>query len=162
MLWAQAHPFSQSGICLLWIKRFSYTSVFLPVPTFMLVTTFVASSIAFCWCRRRDFGALLPEPSTVEMLRDLVIITLHFPFSNASSRCLHKWTKNCVNCNSFAFFRCGFSKVSPWHFYQSTNSHTNCICLAFLQCAILYLSSIVACRVEHKFHFFDFSCWGSQ
>ena len=114
MLWAQAHPFSQSGICLLWIKRFSYTSVFLPVPTFMLVTTFVASSIAFCWCRRRDFGALLPEPSTVEMLRDLVIITLitflHFPFSNASSRCLHKWTKSCVNCNSLIFSVVAFQR----------------------------------------------------
>ena len=65
-----------------------------------------------------------------------LITFLHFPFSNASSRCLHKWTKNCVNYNSFDFLRCGFSKVSPWHFYQSTNSHTNCICLAFVQCSM--------------------------
>ena len=88
-----------------------------------------------------------------------LITFLHFPFSNVSSRCLHNWTKNCINYNSFDFLRYGFSMVSPWHFYQSTKSHTNCICLAFLQCAILYLSSIVACRVEHKFHFFDFSLW---
>ena len=65
-----------------------------------------------------------------------LITFLHFPFKNASSRCLHKWTKNCVNYNSFDFLRCGFSKVSPWHFYQSTKSHTNCICLAFVQCSM--------------------------
>ena len=65
-----------------------------------------------------------------------LITFLHFPFSNASSWCLHKWTKNCVNYNSFDCLRCGFSKVSPWHFYQSTKSHTNCICLAFVQCSM--------------------------
>ena len=62
-----------------------------------------------------------------------LITFLHFPFSNVSSRCLHNWTKNCINYNSFDFLRYGFSMVSPWHFYQSTKSHTNCICLAFLQ-----------------------------
>ena len=35
----------------------------LPMPTSMLVTIFVASSIAFCWCRRRDSGLLLLAPS---------------------------------------------------------------------------------------------------
>ena len=58
-----------------------------------------------------------------------LITFLHFPFSNVSSRCLHNWTKNCINYNSFDFLRYGFSMVSPWHFYQSTKSHTNCICL---------------------------------
>ena len=65
-----------------------------------------------------------------------LITFLHFPFSNVSSRCLHNWTKNCINYNSFDFLRYGFSMVSPWHFYQSTKSHTNCICLAFLQCSM--------------------------
>ena len=65
-----------------------------------------------------------------------LITFLHFPFSNVSSRCLHNWTKNCINYNSFDFLRYGFSMVSPWHFYQSTKSHTNCICLAFVQCSM--------------------------
>ena len=77
-----------------------------------------------------------PQMACMEGYIITLITFLHFPFSNASSRCLHKWTKNCVNYNSFDFLRCGFSKVSPWHFYQSTKSHTNCICLAFVQCSM--------------------------
>ena len=42
-----------------------------------------------------------------------LITFLHFPFSNVSSRCLHNWTKNCINYNSFDFLRYGFSMVSP-------------------------------------------------
>ena len=81
-----------------------------------------------------------------------LITFLHFPFSNASSRCLHKWTKNCVNYNSFDFLRCGFSKVSPWHFYQSTKSHTNCICLAFLQCSMTPVTPETLTREANRIH----------
>ena len=96
-----------------------------------------------------------------------LITFLHFPFSNVSSRCLHNWTKNCINYNSFDFLRYGFSMVSPWHFYQSTKSHTNCICLAFLQCSMtpvtpetLRLPRLLKlwdwCKEKWFSHFF---CW---
>ena len=69
-----------------------------------------------------------------------LITFLHFPFSNVSSRCLHNWTKNCINYNSFDFLRYGFSMVSPWHFYQSTKSQQECLERpdAALPCACLF------------------------
>ena len=82
------------------------------------------------------FLIALPQMACMEGYIITLITFLHFPFSNVSSRCLHKWTKNCINYNSFDFLRCGFSMVSLWHFYQSTKSHTNCICLAFVQCSM--------------------------
>ena len=81
-----------------------------------------------------------------------LITFLHFPFSNVSSRCLHNWTKNCINYNSFDFLRYGFSMVSPWHFYQSTKSHTNCICLAFVQCSMTPVTPETLTREANRIH----------
>ena len=91
-----------------------------------------------------------------------LITFLHFPFSNVSSRCLHNWTKNCINYNSFDFLRYGFLMVSPWHFYQSTKSHTNCICLALYSTSLnpMFFKNIANVGSFHfHFHFRIWRIW---